>query len=474
MATRPPAERRAHWSIRARLVVLYVGSVSLLILGSMIGLLYSLTDEIEDDDREFLYDQAALIRVLIEDSHDYALRAIELMQLDPDRNPKPFFYVRVMDREGHVLAATPEMDKVLPIDVFPIASRPHLEIIRWRDHARRSFLIGALRTTDKQRILQIGLDESSDEMFANVLKRNVIAVLAVGLLASAALAALVARSALRPLTALTAATSTVTARQLRATIDTAGWPVELVRLATAFEQMLARLEESFERLSQFSANLSHELRTPINNLRGEAEVALAKSRTAEDYRAVLESSLEEYGRVSRLIDNLLFLARAESDEIKIRRDELDARRECEAVVDFYEALAAEHQIETQLEGQGRILSDSVLFRRMLSNLMDNALRHTPPGGKVTFSIVPLADGSLEVAVADTGTGIPAENLSRIYDRFFRVEQTPPVRARNDGFGLGLSIVKSIMSLHQGTISVESEPGRGTRVRLIFPAHRVVR
>jgi two-component system heavy metal sensor histidine kinase CusS len=271
---------------------------------------------------------------------------------------------------------------------------------------------------------------------------------------------------LRPLQAITEATQRITATQLNERISPRAWPSELTSLATEFDGMLGRLEDTFKRLSQFSADIAHELRTPINNLMGEVDVALARSRTVQEYRQVLESSLEECSRLSRIIDSLLFVARAENTEVKIQASWFDATKEIRAVLDFYEALSSEEGVEVEAEGEATLYGDMVLFRRALSNLLGNALRHTPRGGKIRVAIKNEADQMVEVRVSDNGVGIPAEHLPKIFDRFYRVD---PARSRHpEGTGLGLAIVKSIMELHGGSVAVQSQLGKGTTCTLRFP------
>jgi two-component system heavy metal sensor histidine kinase CusS len=290
-------------------------------------------------------------------------------------------------------------------------------------------------------------------------------VLLLGILLSAGAGMAVARQGMRPLEEIAGAAKRITATHLHERVGETKWPEELGTLASAFDEMLNRLEDSFHRLSQFSADLAHELRTPINNLMGEAEVALSRSRTAEEYREVIASSLEEYGKLSSLIDTLLFLSRAENPETQIVKSPLDARREMEAVREFHEAVAEEQGVTVTCEGYGTIYADSILLRRAVSNLLSNALQYTPRGGEVVLSAEPQEDRSVKIRVSDTGTGIAPEHLPRIFDRFYRAD---PSRSRYpQGMGLGLSIVRSIVDLHRGDVSIQSDPG-GTIVTLLFP------
>ncbi|MDD5037041.1 MAG: ATP-binding protein, partial [Methylococcaceae bacterium] len=206
---------------------------------------------------------------------------------------------------------------------------------------------------------------------------------------------------------------------------------------------------------------------PINNLMGEAEVTLARARSEAEYRDVLESSLEECGRLSRMIDSLLFLARADNAEVSLQLARLDVRQELEAIRDFYEAVTEEQGVTAQCEGEASLEADPILFRRAVTNLLANAIRHTPSGGQIKLVVEPSpsADG-VAIHVSDNGCGIAHEHLPKVFDRFYRVDQARS--ADSHSTGLGLAIVRSIMAMHGGTVSIESQPGKGTTVTLHFP------
>jgi two-component system heavy metal sensor histidine kinase CusS len=246
-------------------------------------------------------------------------------------------------------------------------------------------------------------------------------------------------------------------------VPPAGWPRELQPLAAAFDAMLDRLEDSFTRLSQFSADIAHELRTPIANIRGEAEVALTRPRSPNEYREVMESNVGECERLSAIIDNLLFLARADAAEGYIERALIDGPAELAKIASFYEAIADEQKVTITCRGEGSVYADPVLFGRAVSNLVENALRHTPPGGTIVISIEARANDSI-VRVKDTGCGIAPEHIARVFDRLYRVDQA----RSSQGAGLGLALVKSIAELHGGSAEIESEVGKGTVVSLSFP------
>jgi two-component system heavy metal sensor histidine kinase CusS len=227
--------------------------------------------------------------------------------------------------------------------------------------------------------------------------------------------------------------------------------------------MLARLEDSFVRLSQFSADIAHELRTPIANIRGEAEVTLNRLRSPEEYREVLESTISECEHLGHIVDNLLFLARTEAAEGHLQLASFDGRAAIEKIAAFCEPIAEEQKLTIRCRGQATVVADEMLFGRAVNNLVENATRHTPSGGTIEIALTK-RDGHTEVSVTDNGSGIAAEHLPRVFDRFYRADSA----RSSEGVGLGLALVKSIVDLHGGSAKIESEPGRGTTVTLQFP------
>src|SRR5262249_39382924 len=197
----------------------------------------------------------------------------------------------------------------------------------------------------------------------------------------------------------------VGARRLARRFGPRPWPRELAALAAAFDAMLARLEESVSRLSRFSADLAHELRTPLNNLIGEAEVALSRNRSAQEYREAIESSLEECGRLSRMTEELLFLARAEGEEARLDLQRVALHELVERERSLYEAVAEERGIKLECRGAAVVEACPTLLRRAIINLVSNAVKYTAPGGHVEIAIQPAAD-SASIVVSDDGCGIP--------------------------------------------------------------------
>jgi two-component system heavy metal sensor histidine kinase CusS len=350
---------------------------------------------------------------------------------------------------------------------FPAPSNDlsHLPVVRYAASEEHDFLLSSATVNrhGHKFVLYVWLDETVTREAFDDFRTNTL----VGLFAAASLlavaGALVARHAMQPLARITDATQAVDVTRLDVHLDDSRWPAELRTLASEFTRMQIRLRDSFDRLTQFSDDIAHELRTPVTNLMGVAEATLlARSRPEQEYRETLASILEESDRLRRTIEELLFLARAEHPRRDLDRVPLDAALEASAVVDFFIALAEDRHIVLSAEGQGRLNANRDLFRRALSNLVQNALQHAPAGGRVRI-VVSESAAAVDIAVRDTGAGIDSAHLPRIFDRFYRVDAA----RRSEGTGLGLAIVRSIVELHGGTVDVQSEPGR-TVFTMHFP------
>ena len=271
---------------------------------------------------------------------------------------------------------------------------------------------------------------------------------------------------MRPIESISHTAERIRSTTLHERIDTSGLPAELLGLAKTFNTMLDRLQESFARISQFSDDVAHELRTPIHNLQSEIEVALRKARSSEDYRDVLGSCLEEGRRISRVIQSLLFLARADNTPELLQRENVDISKELATVQEFYEAAASEAGVNLRIAAPSGLSAslERTLFQQAIGNLVSNAIAHTPRGGSVR--VTACEDGQwLKVSVTDTGCGIAPEHLPYVLDRFYRVDRARSGSRQN--VGLGLAVVKSIVERHGGSMGIESKPGEGTCVSLQF-------
>lgn len=269
-----------------------------------------------------------------------------------------------------------------------------------------------------------------------------------------------------PLRGLSERMGDIQADRLHVRLDPSSIPSDLQGLVTSFNHMISRLEDSFARLSNFSADIAHELRTPLTNLITQTQVGLSKARTAEEYRELLYSNLEEQERLAKMVNDMLWLAKSEHGLLKPVQAQLDLAGEVEELLDFFEALAEEKQIQLVLEGQAPlVLGDRAMLRRAISNLLSNAIRHTPAGAEVVVRLARHSGREVSLSVQNPGPKIPAEHLANIFDRFYRVD---PSRVRQtEGAGLGLAIVRSIVATHGGRVEVASSEGR-TTFTLIFP------
>jgi two-component system heavy metal sensor histidine kinase CusS len=377
------------------------------------------------------------------------------------------YWVRLLDSEEHTLAETSGMDGLLPPYVFPAAQGLGSPIRSPRDYRTEARLFSLVAVHEQSGgeayTIQVAQDRSSDEQLERKFGILFVIVLAASILASALIAITVTKRSLRPLGEMTRSLERIGPTHLNERVAPAGWPRELQPLALAFDEMLKRLDDSFTRLSQFSADLAHELRTPISNMLGEAQVVLTRDRTPAEYHETIESTIGECERLSGIVDNLLFVARADAAREPIAQKRFDARAAAEKIAAFYQMIADDRHVAISCSGAAQISADPALFERAVSNLVDNALRFTPDGGEVKIAIASGNDRT-EVSVIDNGCGIAREHLPRVFDRFYRTDSS----RSSSGAGLGLALVKSIVNLHGGLARIQSEVNRGTTVTLFFP------
>jgi two-component system, OmpR family, heavy metal sensor histidine kinase CusS len=377
------------------------------------------------------------------------------------------YWIRMLDSQGRTVAEKPGMDRLLPVAIFPAAREPGLAVRSRKNYRKGAKLFSLVALNEfygaEGYTLQVAQDRTSDEQVERNFAVLFVVVLAGGGVASALIAVMVTRRGLRPLREMTQLVGRIGPTHLNERVASTGWPRELQPLANAFDDMLKRLDDSFTRLSQFSADLAHELRTPIANMMGEAQVALTRDRTVAEYRETIESAIGECERLARIVDNLLFVARVDAAREPIARKRFDARAALEKIAAFYQTIADDQHVTISCTGNGQIYADPNLFERALGNLLDNALRFTPENGSIQIALSE-HDDHFEVAVRDNGGGIPSEHLPRVFDRFYRAESS----RGSDGAGLGLALVKSIVDLHGGSVKIESKVGHGTTVTLTFP------
>lgn len=266
---------------------------------------------------------------------------------------------------------------------------------------------------------------------------------------------LAAKRGLLPLKKIIADTANVTASKLNQRLSTDAVPLELTALTDTLNAMLSRLEASFKRLSDFSSDLAHELRTPISNLKTQTQVILSKSRGLDEYKDALYSNAEELDHLSRMISDILFLAKSDNGLLVPNIEYIDLKKEVEHLFEFYEALAEFNQVSLHVEGQGNIIGDRTMLRRALSNLLSNAVVHSKAKKPIWVSIKKVGD-LVQIMVENQGKIIPENQFARLFDRFYRMDSS---RQKNsEGVGLGLAITRSIILAHKGTINVTSQNG----------------
>jgi two-component system heavy metal sensor histidine kinase CusS len=288
---------------------------------------------------------------------------------------------------------------------------------------------------------------------------------------------IIVRQGMRPLRAVIGKANDISTQRLNTRLAVGEAPAELRELGNAFNAMLDRLEDGVQRLSGFAADLAHDLRTPVNTLMVETQVALSRPRSNEEYQALLASNIEEYERLSRMIENTLFLARVDNAQMGLHREELDAGKELRRIGEYFEGLAEDAGVALRVNSDAaqevdgaavvRLEADPILLQRAVSNLVSNAIQHTPEGGMVELCVRDTARG-VQVSVSNTGPGIAPEHMNHIFGRYYRAD--PARSASSHSAGLGLAIVRAIMTLHGGAIEAHSTPGERTTFLLQFPAH----
>jgi two-component system heavy metal sensor histidine kinase CusS len=366
---------------------------------------------------------------------------------------------RIRSEDGRILFETSAARDRLPPALVPGAGGVNFRTADGRWIRARSQRSGG-------RIYEVSYDRTRELELLERYRRYMAFVLVPALAASAVAGVAIARRGLRPVGEIAATAQRIGPERLGERIGTEGLPAELGDLARTFNVMLDRLQESFGRLERFSGDIAHELRTPVHAIRSVAEVALATSRTRDDDREALAACLDSAEQLARLIERLLFLARADDPRTVLELETFDLPSELAAIREFYEPAAAEAGIALAVVTPPSLACrlDRPLFQRALGNLLTNALAHTPRGGRVAVSASSGPEG-LVVSVSDTGVGIAPEHLPYLFDRFYRPD---PARSSGGGVGLGLAIVKSIAELHGGRASIASQPGAGCIVTLNLP------
>ncbi|MBI2746453.1 MAG: heavy metal sensor histidine kinase [Burkholderiales bacterium] len=455
---------RARLSLTARLTLLFAAGscVALLALGTLISGL--IDRHFEDLDREAL--QAKLMGVhhalaRVDGTADLAHLPHLLSDAATGHHD---LIVQITGPDGRVLLASRGGEFAgtqTPIG----APRDGAQLLEWSAQGRNyrglvADMATAIPGATALRVA-VAVDIAHHQVFMDARMRTLWLFVAGAALTTGLLGWFAASRGLAPLKTMRARAEAVTAHKLDQRLDTEAVPPELADLAATLNAMLARLEEAFQRLSHFSSDIAHELRTPVSNLMTQTQVSLSRPRDVADYRAILESNAEELERLARMIADMLFLAQADNAQANpsqrlAQHESVDLAAETRALFEFYEALVEDRGVRLELHGQAQVQGDRRMLRRALSNLLSNALRYTPAGGCVQVDLLH-AGHQIEVRVDNPGPTIAPEHLPHLFERFYRAD---PAResASGEGTGLGLAITQAIVQAHGGQIAVTSTQG----------------
>lgn len=437
--------------------------VSALLLGAIGFYLYqSLQKEIAWRDDQALLGRLERMQALINDSD-----SIEQLR------GRPKLYENMLGNRDNLLWIVDDSGKVL-IEINPLRmtlprlpAAPQARLLEDRASAPVRLAWQDVIQGDRGLTLIAGkLLSERDQMLA-AYRLKLWLAMSVGALLAFACGWWVSQRGLQPVRLLARRAAGIDVQHLHLRLDEFNELDELKRLCSALNQMLARLEEGFAQLSRFSEDLAHEMRTPLGNLMGHTQQTLSRSRSVEDYQNLLVSNQEEYERLARMIDSMLFLARTEQPDASVKFDNINLHELTEQLCEYFEGVAQERDVQLINRAQDRLPGDPDLIRRALANLLANALRYATPGSAVTISSE-VSQDRLKITVHNCGEPIAAEHLPRLFERFYRCD--PSRNQPDDSGGLGLAIVRSIMQLHGGWVTVDSTPA-GTRFDLEFPLHK---
>ena len=443
-------------SLASRLTLWYAATVLLLVAGAAYAQYRTLVSSLAAEDDQTMLERLGVARANFESASD----ALAQQQ---------GFFVRMLDARCEPVTPVASLEQTaLPPSWCPLSIATHPMFRSWRSPTGVAWRIAVQRTTDPDSgWREAFLDRSNDERVLHAYRLGLEVVLTTVLLLSGALGYALARRGLAPLAVVSERIAAMNVRSLDQRLSAPDAPAEVQALVASFDVMLERLERAFRSLSEFAGHLAHEFRTPLHVLRQQAEIALTRARTPNEYRDVLASSLEELDRLRRMVDDILLLARTEDPRATLQRVSIDVQCEFQELLAYFEGVAQEQGITVEAEAplDLRLEADGALVRRALVNLISNALRHTPRSGRILL-IGERGPGGIALNVRDSGDGIPADCLPRIFEPYYRV---PGTQADGEsGSGLGLAIVNGIMHLHRGTATISSTPAVGTSVCLLFP------
>ena len=378
------------------------------------------------------------------------------------------FLIKILKPSGQVIKSTPSSTKI-PQTFWPTNSpEEDLQFRKIRIN-KRTFALSSNRinipyANPSHYQVYIAYDITHNQNLLDSFIRLLIFITMIGMILSIVISFILIKIGLRPLSSFVNHIEKLDLNS-RTQVPITKVMHEFNPLIEALNQLFSRIKTSYDRMANFSSNLAHEIRNPINNLMLQTEMSLTKPLPLHKIREMLESNLVEYNRLSSLVDKLLFLARSESENL-LSKNHLNFYKEAQAVVEFHQALCEEKNISVEIEGDGEILADKTLFRNALSNLLSNAINYSGHHKKVLISMENGINFK-KISVIDNGIGIQAQDLPFLTDRFYRSDRQS--NTPEEGLGLGLAIVQSIMKIHKGFLKIESKTGKGTIVSLEFPS-----
>ena len=443
-------------SLTARISLYFTATACLVMLVTGYFLSQAVDQHFKEGDRHELNGKLELIQNLFQQANSPEAFNRLPLQLHDALVGHHGLVVAIIDSSGLPWFVTPDAPSLALIQQAcqtPPASCNGKTLLHWKQaETRYRGLAQSLASGDQSYIVSVGLNIEHHDHFMNRFLAMLGLAIALAALATAGLGWLVTRWGLAPLRQVTHTISGISAEHLNDRLPLDPLPTELQPLATAFNAMLARLDDSFRRLTEFSSNIAHELRTPISNLMTQTQVALSSARDKDAYKEILYSSLEEYERMAQMVSDMLYLAQTDNGLLKPGMAQVDLAAETQGLFDYFEAWAEERSVSLKLTGTATAPGDRLMLRLALSNLISNAIRHTSPGQTVHVS---LNQGGNQAAVTvdNPGPDIPPEHLPRLFDRFYRVD--PSRQRKGDGAGLGLAIVQAIVEAHNGSINVTS-------------------
>jgi two-component system, OmpR family, heavy metal sensor histidine kinase CusS len=447
-------------------------AASALVLAGVGALLHgALDDAMAARQRQPLMAMAAVLRNMMDDIPSLESLGEQPRLVGHVLGSHPFISLWIYDDNGRPVFSSSRIQ--LPKAEWEMLADPDAREVAmrlWQPASDRTYRLAVARfSSEREQIGQgfivLAQDVSETQRLLRTFRRSVLIAMPVAVLIAGLIGVLIARGVLRPIGRMAQSARRVTASQLDKRLDLTTVPAELQDVAGSFNTMLARLEDSFRRLSDFSADVAHELRTPLTSLLGRTRLVLSRPRSADEYREALELSVGEIERLSALASYMLFLAQAEHTPAVLACEKVDLEDEAHGLIEFYGLAAAQRGIALQARGRATVFADRALLRQALGNLLSNAIRHSPDGERVDV-VIEHGKGAVTASVVDHGPGLSAAEASRIFDRFYRAD--PGGARHSGGAGLGLAIARSIMKMHGGDVSVTSEPGKATVFTLTIP------